>query len=225
MRSSAFEAQAAVARAMVDESYSAFAGRRLKLNFDERCSPFSDRQELAQQMSREDLRVVDEESMAVYSFKSLYTMGTNEDLLYFLPRIFDLVVESVINPKAEWNSHETLWLKKLSMLVEAKSFSVDELAFVSLYLDALWVLITLDHEQYWHLAMDFLEYAIEIHPIEHFFTLWLDSATVEVLHVLGDEATQPCGILHYGPVQKKIAADIEAWLMTERVAEKVSQIL
>ena len=53
MRSSAFEAQAAVARAMVDEGYSAFAGRRLKLNFDERCSPFSDRQELARRMSRE----------------------------------------------------------------------------------------------------------------------------------------------------------------------------
>ena len=161
----------------------------------------------------------------MYSFKSISTMGTNEDLLYFLPRIFDLVVESVINPEAEWNSHENLWLKKLSMLVEAKSFSVDELAFVSRYLDALWELITLDHEQYWHLAMDFLEYAIEIQPIEHFFALWLDSATVEVLHVLADEATQPYGISHFGPVQKEIAVDIESWLQTERVAEKISQIL
>ena len=70
MRSIAFEGQAAVARAIVDEGYSAFAGRRLKLNFDERCSPFSDRRELARQMSREDLRVVDEESMACLLYTS-----------------------------------------------------------------------------------------------------------------------------------------------------------
>lgn len=116
----------------------------------------ADRPKIARSLSDEPLKNANERDMAIYSFKALYTMGTDDDLLHFLPRIFDLAVESIINPSAEWNSHDTTWLQKVAMLREREAFTEDEFLHVIRLLDSMWILILLLDRKYWFRITEFL---------------------------------------------------------------------
>jgi hypothetical protein len=73
--------------AAVDDLYEVFSRHTLKPHFEDRCSPVADRRELARALCGGRLRSLPVNELAQYAFKSLSTMGNEEDFKHFLPRM------------------------------------------------------------------------------------------------------------------------------------------
>lgn len=223
--SDAFNAQAEVVRSIVRDGYQLFGRRSMAPGFERRCSPLGYGTEIAPRMSGISPQFVDEQDMAIYSFKALYTMGDEDDLLHFLPRIFELEFESVLDPLAEWNRHDTLWLKKVTMLRNDEIFKPEELIFVDRFVDSLWLLVLLISRERWHRIGDFLNVAEELHPVDRYLDAWLDATRPEVLEPLLVYATDPLVFPEHVRRSDTHNVRLREWFDSEPVLNKIVPLM
>ena len=76
----------------ISELYRLFKKYKLAPDFASRCSPYSKRGEVAKYLEEQSLHYIEREMIDYYCFKAIYTMGDEQDLKYFLPRLIELYV-------------------------------------------------------------------------------------------------------------------------------------
>ncbi|MDM1762712.1 MULTISPECIES: hypothetical protein [unclassified Acinetobacter] len=77
----------------ISELYRLFKKYKLAPDFASRCSPYGEeRREVAEYLEDTSLHYIDKEMIDYYCFKAIYTMGDEQDLKYFLPRLIELMV-------------------------------------------------------------------------------------------------------------------------------------
>lgn len=90
----------------ISELYRLFKKYKLAPNFVSRCSPYSQRWEVAKYLEHKSLHHVEMEVIEYYCFKAIYTMGDEQDYKYFLPRLIELYVTDGV-------SYGDIFFKKL----------------------------------------------------------------------------------------------------------------
>lgn len=85
----------------IERLYAAFVPYSLKPDFPARCSPFSDRRDIARRLQSAPLRLAGAADLANYAFKARYTMGDGDDFKHFLPRMLELYAS-----EPEWWGHQ-----------------------------------------------------------------------------------------------------------------------
>lgn len=76
----------------ISELYRLFKKYKLKPDFASRCSPMGERREVAEYLENKCLYCIEKKIIEYYCFKAIYTMGDEQDLKYFLPRLIELMV-------------------------------------------------------------------------------------------------------------------------------------
>jgi len=200
---------------LVQEGYKIFRTHRLEINFASRCSPLSDRQAIASRLqSAKDLSKTTEKDIAVYMFKALSTMGSEEDLLYFLPRALELAARGLIEPDSLWYSHETLLLKKIGQLKEEEeALDPEEIEFLNKFFDAVWIIIISTFPNRKWMPLDFLEEIEALTTQDRFLNSWLNSTNAGSTKTLIYYATDELHFLKDSPTK--------TWLQSEPVLEKI----
>ena len=95
----------------IERLYLVFRKYPLTPGFPLRCSPLG-RRELAASMAATELHALGTETLAVYAFKAITTMGDLDDFKYFLPRMLELYARD-----PAWQEHLTNLPAKLAGLV------------------------------------------------------------------------------------------------------------
>ena len=82
----------------ISELYRLFKKYKLAPDFASRCSPYGERREVAKYLEHKSLHHIEME-VVDYCLKAIYTMGDEQDLKYFLPRLIESMVidHSLVN--------------------------------------------------------------------------------------------------------------------------------
>jgi hypothetical protein len=166
----------------ISELYRLFKKYKLAPDFASRCSPYGDRQDVAQYLEDTSLHYIDKEMIDYYCFKAIYTMGDEQDLKYFLPRLIELYMADSI-------SYGDILFKKIKMsgfeqweTVEQKLiYKICEQHFI----------LKLNGQSDGMLSSILDDY-VELFDLERFYEIWFNSEKESAIDHFFLEAKYQC---------------------------------
>ncbi len=193
----------------IDDLYMIFQAYPFEPNFAARCSSLGDRQEIAQRLTKAPLRKTDLEDMAVYTFKSMLTMGNERDFKHFLPRMCELLAT---NP--EWFSWDTNLFSKLHR-AGWHSWPELEQRVIMEFLQILWQNILENcpwHQPAHEVLAEFNEALEDLTP---FLTTWEQAQSASAIRHLA------IGVMDV--YEDHIPQDLKTWLLSDRVKQHLEE--
>ena len=208
----------------IEQLYETFAKYPLRSAFQDRCSPLGERQELAVVLGSVPLRALEVGPLATYAFKALLTMGDEQDLKYFLPRILELYARC-----RDWHDHAGAIFDKLRE-AHWKDWEASERLALERYVMATW------HEllRTFPGVLTIYEYLADLVAAEFDTSLFLASWDPATSVCAARRAAQLIAELDYtvarvdasSPVskhQRPLGSAIDAWLVNQAVEEKLKR--
>lgn len=167
---------------MIEELYKVFKKYKLAPDFASRCSPYSQRQEVAKYLENTPLPYIELEPIDYYCFKAISTMGDEQDLKYFLPRLIEFYV-------TDRGSYGDCLFRKLKMSGFEQWETVEQKLIYNIC------------EQYFILKLNgqidvmlssLLDDYVELFDLETFYEIWLNCEKETALDHFFVEAEYQC---------------------------------
>jgi len=197
---------------LISEGYKLFSSRKLAPNFCSRCAPI--RQDFCTIFENNKMTDLSSREMALYSSRSVTTMGGLGDYLHFLPRLLECSALSLFDPNSEWNTNESLLVKKVEEILEKDLFTASEREHIYKFFDIRFRIFLTDPDDY--RLEHFLSYETSSWEFRaRFLALWLSSTEPLAIEKLVNFVTNDVKIYYLKDPR------YDEWFKSEPVLQKI----